>query len=255
MGALRRFLLNDKASLALVILNTVSIFVGGYYPDSFLFTVIDSVFTLIFLAEAVCKICEMSWAGYWSDGWNRFDFIITMAALPSLMNLFVDGFLATNILLVLRVLRVFKSFRLFRFIPNVSQLLKGIILAIKASFVVTLGVSVMLLVLAILTSTLFGQYAPEYFGTPGEALYSTFRMFTVEGWYEIPDMIASRSSAFMGVVARIYFAVELFIGGILGMSLINSIFVDAAVSDNNDDVKKELAEIKEMLSRMNKDSE
>lgn len=49
--------------------------------------------------------------------------------------------------------------------------------------------------------------------------------------------------------------VELFLGGILGMSLINSIFVDAAVSDNNDDVKRELAEIKEMLSSMKRDSE
>lgn len=65
MGALRRFFLNEKAVLALVILNTVSIFVGGYYQDSFLFTVIDSVFTLLFLAEAVCKIREMSWTGYW----------------------------------------------------------------------------------------------------------------------------------------------------------------------------------------------
>lgn len=33
------------------------------------------------------------------------------------------------------------------------------------------------------------------------------------------------------------------------------IFVDAAVSDNNDDVKRELAEIKEMLSSMKRDSE
>ena len=65
MGALRRFFLNEKAVLALVILNTVSIFVGGYYQDSFLFTVIDSVFTLLFLAEAVCKIREMSWTRYW----------------------------------------------------------------------------------------------------------------------------------------------------------------------------------------------
>lgn len=253
--ALREFFINDKAVLALVALNTVSIFVGGYYPDSFLFTVIDSVFTLLFLAEALCKISGASWAGYWKDGWNRFDFIITMAALPSLANLLVDGFLATNILLVLRVLRVFKAFRLFKFIPNVGELLRGISLAIKASFVVAAGVAVMLLVFAILTSTLFGQFAPEYFGTPGEALYSTFKMFTVEGWYEIPDLIVSRSSDIMGVFAKVYFAMELFLGGILGMSLINAIFVDAAVSDNNDDVKKELSEIKEMLSRMNKDSE
>ena len=74
-----------------------------------------------------------------------------------------------------------------------------------------------------------GDFAPDCFGTPGLALYSTFRMFTIEGWYEIPDMIAKNASEAMAVFARIYFALELFIGGILGMSLINSIFVDAAV--------------------------
>lgn len=250
MSALKRFILNDKAIFALVILNTVSIFVGGYYPNAFMFTVLDSIFTVLFMVEAVVKINDMSWKGYWKDGWNRFDFIITLAAIPSLVNLFVDGFFATNILLVLRVLRVFKALRLFRFIPHVSDLLKGITLAMKASFVVTIGVAVLLLVLSILTSTIFGQAAPEFFGTPGEALYSTFRMFTIEGWYEIPDAISSRSSTVMGVIARIYFAIELFLGGILGMSLINSIFVDAAVSDNNDDIKKELSEIKEMLEKI-----
>lgn len=252
-GIVKRFFLSDRAVLILVLLNTLSVFAGGYFPDSSVFTLLDSVFTLLFIVEAAVKIREAGWRRYWKDGWNRFDFIVTIIAVPSLINLVTAGLLATNALLVLRVLRIFKVFRLFRFIPNMTSLLKGVVLAMKASFVVTIGVAVLLLVLSVLTSAMFGQYAPEYFGTPGEALYSTFRLFTVEGWYEIPDLIADRSSAAIGVLAKIYFAMELFIGGVLGMSLINSIFVDAAVSDNNDDVKKDLKEIREILERMNKD--
>ena len=245
---LSRFFLNDKAVLFLVLLNIISIFVGGYYPGAYAFTIIDCVFTLLFLAEALVKIRLMGWKDYWSDGWNKFDFIITVVALPSLVNLFSTGLIATNVLLAFRVLRVFKAFRLFRFIPNISEILKGIRLAIKASFVVAIGVAVLVLVLSILTSAIFGSFAPEFFANPGLSLYNTFRMFTIEGWYEIPDMIASRSSEGMAVFARIYFAFELFIGGILGMSLINSIFVDAAVSDNNEEVLRKLDEIEKLLN-------
>lgn len=253
MEQIKKFFFSDRAMLALVVLNTISIFVGGFYPESYIFTILDSIFTVLFLLEVIVKVRNLSWKGYWKDGWNRFDFIITVLALPSLANLFMEGGIATNILLTMRVLRIFKSFRLFRFIPNIGSILKGIQLAIKASFVVAVGVTVLLLILSILTSALFGSFVPEYFGNPGIALYSTFRLFTVEGWFDIPDLIAARSSAAMAIVARVFFSIELFIGGILGMSLINSIFVDAAVSDNNDEVMAKLESIEKEIKELKKD--
>lgn len=241
---------NDKFILAIIILNTISIFIGGYFPESLAFRVVDSVFTILFLVEAIVKIRAVSFKTYWLDGWNRFDFVITIAALPSLLNLFIDGSIAMNVLLTFRVLRIFKSFRLFRFIPNISKILSGIKMAMKASFVVALGSGVLLLLLAILTSAIFGQIVPDYFGTPGAALFNTFRIFTIEGWYEIPEAISSLSSNAMGVFAKIYFAVMLFVCGILGMSLINSIFVDAAVSDNNDELIKKLDKMEDMIREL-----
>lgn len=251
--AAKSIFLNDKFILGIIILNTISIFVGGYFPDALVFRIADSIFTLTFLVEAIVKICNSSFKQYWADGWNRFDFVITIAALPSLLNLFMDGNIAMNILLTFRVLRIFKSFRLFRFIPNINQILNGIRLAMRASFVVALGAGILLLLLAILTSAIFGQAAPEYFGNPGTALYNTFKVFTVEGWYDIPEIISSRSTDAMGVFSKIYFAVMLFICGILGMSLINAIFVDAAVSDNNDDLMKKLDKMEEMIRELKED--
>lgn len=198
-----RIFLNDKFILLLVLLNIISVFVGGYYPGEPAFTIADATFTLLFVIEVLIKIREYGWKEYWADGWNKFDFIITAAALPSLINLVFDVSIATNVLLAFRVLRVF-----------------------KASFVVTIGVCVLLLVLSILTSALFGSFAP--------------------------DLIATRSSESMAIFARIYFTIELFIGGILGMSLINSIFVDAAVCDNNEEVLQKLNSIESYLKDLSK---
>ena len=76
--------------LALVVVNTITIFVGGYGYASRLFAWLDALFTLLFLIEAVVKIRHYGWSEYWDDNWNKFDFIITLVSIPSILNVFVD---------------------------------------------------------------------------------------------------------------------------------------------------------------------
>ena len=54
----------------------------------------------------------------------------------------------------------------------------------------------------------------------------------------------------MGVFAKIYFSLFLFGGGIIGVSLINSFFVDAMAEDNNEDVLIKLEEMEKMMKEM-----
>ena len=115
---------------------------------------------------------------------------------------------------------------------------------------VVLGFLIFMLITSILSSTLFGDIVPQYFGNPGQSLYSTFRLFTIEGWFDIPDAIATQSSEGMGVFAKIYFSIFLFVGGIIGVSLINSFFVDAMAEDNNEDVLVKLEEMEKMIERL-----
>lgn len=236
--------------LALVIINTSIMYIGGFYNESYIFVVLDSIFTLLFLVEAIVKIKTYGWRAYWSDGWNKFDFILVLCAMPSLLNLVADTGLSTNILLSFRTFRAFKSFRLFQFIPNIEYLIRGVKLACKASFVVVIAFLILLLVFSILTSTIFGNIAPEYFGDPANATYSIFRLFTIEGWYEMPDAIARNSQEGMSTFAKVYFSILLFAGGIIGMSLVNSIFVDAMAQDNNDEVMDKLKEIEKKIDEM-----
>ena len=256
MESVKRFFTNDSIMLVLVLINTGIIFISGFLPNQGgALLIIDSLFTLLFLFEAVVKIHVQGFSKYWSDGWNRFDFIIVLLALPACINIFGLDFPGTSVLLSLRTMRAFKSFRLLKFIPNIENLLKGIKLAFKASFIVAIGLIVLLLVFSILTTFLFGNVVPEYFGNPALSVYSIFRLFTIEGWYEMPEAIAANSGTAMAVFAKIYFSILLFLGGILGMSLVNSIFVDAMAADNNDEVLEKLSQLERKLDKMQKEED
>jgi voltage-gated sodium channel len=143
---------------------------------------------------------------------------------------------------------------MLQFIPNIENLLRGINLAFKASYLVTIGMIILLLVFSIITTFLFGNAAPQYFGNPALSVYSIFRLFTIEGWYDMPEAIAVNGGTVMAVFARIYFSILLFLGGIIGMSLVNSIFVDAMAADNNDEVLDKLTQIEMKLEQMERNS-
>ena len=66
----------------------------------------------------------------------------------------------------------------------------------------------------------------------------------------MPEAIAVSSGTAMAVFAKIYFSILLFMGGIIGMSLVNSIFVDAMAADNNDDVLEKLSQLEEKLDKI-----
>lgn len=251
MESVKRVFTNDNIMLALVLINTGIIFFSGFLSNQGgVFLIIDSLFTLLFLLEATVKIHAQGFPGYWSDSWNRFDFILVLLALPSCINVFGDILPGTNILLSLRMMRAFKTFRMLKFIPNIDSLLNGIKLAFKASYIVSIGLIVLLLVFSIITTFLFGNLAPQYFGNPALSVYSIFRLFTIEGWYEMPEAIAANGGLAMGVFARFYFSVLLFMGGIIGMSLVNSIFVDAMAADNNDEVLEKLSQLEKKLDKI-----
>ena len=59
----------------------------------------------------------------------------------------------------------------------------------------------------------------------------------------------------MAVFAKIYFSLFLFTGGIIGVSLINSFFVDAMAEGNNEDVLIKLEELEKMIKSLQEQKE
>ena len=241
MKIIKRFFLNDLRILYLIIANALLIFVQEFKLNGNILDYFEPVFTLLFVLEMIIKINEKGFSKYISNGWNKFDFILIIISIPSLAVIFYsNSALQLNIFLTLRVFRVFKSFRLVRFFPESSSLVSSVQRALKASYIVIAGFFLLVFIVSLVSCSLYKNVVPEYFGNPLDSFYTIFRLFSIEGWYEIPDLIASRSIPFIGFISKLYFVVLLLCGGILGLSLVNSIFVDAMVSDNNDELQKEV---------------
>ena len=122
MKVIRTLLCNERVMLCAIVLNTAIMFYGGFWPESVWFDLSDAFFTLLFICEAVAKVLEYKWNGYWKSGWNKFDFIVLVIALPTLASPFFEHTTATSTILALRSMRLFKSFKMLRFIPNIQNL-------------------------------------------------------------------------------------------------------------------------------------
>lgn len=245
-------LLNDKFILIFIVINAGIIFLqeSGYSHSWLLYA--DIVITFIFLVEMIVKHLSFGFKNYWKDAWNRLDGVLVIISLPSLFEIFFTTGLSLSFVLALRVFRVFKFFRIIRFLPNIKELSKGLKKALKDSYAVFLSFIIIIFIFALLNCSLFAKSAPEYFATPLDSIYSIFKLFTIEGWFEIPEVIAEYYSdaPFVVHVVKLYFSLLLIVGGVIGLSLINSVFVDAMVSDNNDELNKEVADLHKKIDSL-----
>lgn len=241
---IKRLFLNDKFILVLILLNAATIFANGFEVspnNKLLLSAIDNLITAFFIIELIIKLKEFGVKKYFSFNWNVFDFILITLSIPTLIA-FIGNIEVTSIsfLLVFRVMRIFKSLRFLKFIPGIEHLVKGISRALKASIVVLIGFVIYIFIIGIFSFYLFKEISPENFGNPLNSLYSIFKIFTVEGWFEIPEQLTQALSSTASFFIYLYFIFVVISGGIFGLSLVNSIFVDAMVSDNNDELEKKI---------------
>ncbi len=253
-------MVSDRVVATMIIINSLVLMSYGFHGFHFAYSnplfALDYACTLYFVAEAAIKIHQKSWRGYWESYWNRFDFIVVAISLPMLLTLFLDTH-DFGLILLLRLGRMFRLLRITRFIPDCDMLWGGIQRALKASIGVIITLFIYNFILGMIGSYLFIEVDPEHFGDPALAMYSVFKVFTVEGWYEIPDAIAAQNPM-MAHLARGFFVFAVLSGGIIGLSIANAIFVDEMVLDNtrflerrveslNAGLMQEIAELKAML--------
>ncbi|MBR5160130.1 MAG: ion transporter [Thermoguttaceae bacterium] len=239
----------DYFILGLILLNAVVMVLQCYYPGDVFLQWLDTAILAIFCIEIVVKIMGLTWKGYWSDSWNWFDFGVTMIALGACLQSFIPtGESTLNAIFTLRIFRGFRFFRILKFIPNIESIMNGCRRAVSSTSVIILAFLITAFIWSIITCNLFSSVAPEYFKDPLTSFYSIFRLFTVEGWYDIPNAVSAGQPEWYQIIVKLFFSVLLFLGGIIGMSFINSIIVDAMASDNNDEL---LAHVKELELKIN----
>ncbi|MEO1626284.1 MAG: ion transporter [Bacteroidota bacterium] len=266
---LKAFFESERNMIIAILLNAIIIFLLYFpqiqtnHPQLFWWLeYIDLLFVLFFLIEAVVKLYYQKPSKYFKSGWNQLDFWVVVFSLPSLLHLIPGfGIVHTSLFKLLRLVRLFRLIQFLYIIPNMEMIMKGLFRALRASIFVLLVLVFFNFMLAIFTCHFYGELVPEYFGDPLIASYYIFQMFTIEGWNEIPKVVAEAAEAanmpyghlIIGV-SRFYFILVVLLGGIFGMSLANAIFVDEMTLDNNQELEKEIgklqnqiAEIKELL--------
>ena len=90
---------------------------------------------------------------------------------------------------------------------------------------------------------------------------SIFKVFTVEGWYEIPEALEEKARSNGGVenlrtfsiAVRVFFMAAVFIGGILGLSLANAVFVDEMIMDNTVDLERKVDGLAEEIRALRRE--
>ena len=251
---IQRLLLNDRFILGLILVNAVIIFLQGFELSTETISTLsqtDNIITVIFIFELIAKIKSYGIKDFSKSNWNIFDTILIVLALPSLI-LWIANIHSFQLdyLLVLRVTRIFKFFRFLRFFPEINKLISGVQRALKASVIVIFAFFIFIFIVSIVSCFFYRNIAPEYFGDPFLSLYSVFKVFTVEGWFEIPETIAQNATSTIATLTKIYFVVILLTGGIFGLSIVNSIFVDAMVSDNNDELEQKVASLEQKIDKL-----
>jgi len=106
----------DNGITLCILLNTFFMMLAHYEMDQTFSDVLfyaDYFFIAIFTLESILKIISYKFLTYWSDGWNKFDFVVVILSYPGL---FYTGGPSTN------VFRVFRIGRILRLIKKARQL-------------------------------------------------------------------------------------------------------------------------------------
>jgi len=132
---------------------------------------IDRLFLLIFVVELLMRLF-VDFKGFWRDPWRVFDFIVIGLALMP----------ATGPLAVLRSLRILRVLRLISAVPAMRRVVSGLLGAVPGMLSIILLIAILFFVFAVISTTLFGEAFPQWFGSLGASAYTLFQIMTLESW-------------------------------------------------------------------------
>lgn len=242
---LRKLVLNSTVINTVIVLNCAVIFLllfsGIPYTINKTLVWFDYLFNIFFLIEIIIKLSVYGHS-YFKSVSNIIDVFLISAIIISF---FVGDYQNVYGLYVLRLIRVIKCVKLFEIIPNYERIVKAVHIAWKTCSGLFVGILIILFVVAIIL-TIFYNDNPN-FSNPLASLYSAFRLFSIEGWYEIPDEIASNSGIVKAFFTKTIFSFIVFFGGIVGMGFLTSVITDELASDNNDEVLERLDRLEKLI--------
>ena len=132
---------------------------------------LDAAILAVFVLEIGLRLVAHRRA-FFRDPWSVFDLLVVAIALVP----------ATGQLSVLRALRVLRVLRVLTIVPSMRRVVGGLLAAIPGLSSIAMVLALVFYVFGVITTNLFGQAFPEWFGTLGRSLYTLFQVMTLEGW-------------------------------------------------------------------------
>jgi len=233
----------------LVMTNTVILALDRYQqPESEANTLslINYVFTGIFVGELVAKLFALGLVGYLSDAMNYLDGAVVLFSIVEIIFLNGQGALAAfRTLRIFRVVRMIRTLRVLR----VARLLRGLrsmqmIIEVIGKTIGAFGYIGMLMLIIIFIYALFGmqlfggqlefkgELPRQNFDSFNNAFLSMFQVLTMENWQ---DLLYSVMRATNPALASLYLITWIFIGNYILLNLFLAIMLDAFTEQDEED--------------------
>lgn len=177
---------------------------------------LDSIALVVFVIELVLKLVAYGPKRFFTDGWTVFDFIVVAIALvPS-----------AGPLSVLRALRVLRILRVVKFLPQVRMVVEALLRSFPGIGAIALLMSLVFFVASVMSTELFGDAFPEWFGDIGKSTYSLFQIMTLESW----SMGIVRPIMEVMPLAWLFFVPFILIAAFITLNLFIAVIVDTMQS-------------------------
>ena len=136
-----------------------------------LLVTLDGIILGIFVVEIVVRFVADP-RGFWRDPWRIFDLtIIAIALLP-----------ATGPLAILRAFRILRILRLVAAVPAMRRVATALLQALPGMGSIVLLLGLIFFVFSVISTKLFAEAFPDWFGTLGASAYTLFQVMTLESW-------------------------------------------------------------------------
>ena len=243
----------NKSIIYVIIFNAVILGIQTSKSlDSGILSLLDWLDTLclsIFVIEILLKLFVHR-SAFFKSGWNNFDFIIVAIALIP----------ASGDLAVLRALRILRLLRLISVVPSMRRVISAMLLAIPGVFSIAGLLVIFFYIGAVMSTNLFGEAFPEWFGSLSASTYTLFQVMTLESWSmgivrPVMEVYPYAWLFFIPFILVTTFTVlNLFIGIILdAMNSVkdeenHTVEHDKKNYENIEHIKNEMAELKQQLA-------
>jgi len=249
------------------------------YKD--LWDVGNMTFNIIFTVELVINLYGRWWCEFWSNNWNRFDFIVVAIGIVDMAWKDMPGPLR-----LIRMLRAFRVFRLFNRVESMRKIIESIAHAVPGVLNAFLINFILISIYAVLSVDFFsllyckedelytkdkpGGFAKahaltarnvcwgdDYYGDFWRAFYTMFQVLTGESWSEMAArpalaFYADKEDGLYLTLTYIFFVSFVLVNSFVLLNVVVAVLMDGmnnATEEPVDETAMKLDHILELLNR------